>query len=74
MPRKSLMHHDIQNIISYHNFYLFFPTCRRKEFKLFQLLESFKKNVPIHHPFIKKSLDNPSWRTVLKLVLDAIQC
>ena len=33
-----------------------------KEFKLFQLLESFKKNVPMHHPSIKKSLVNPtSW-------------
>ena len=43
MPRKSLMHHDIQEIISYHDFYLFFPICKWKEFKLFQLLESFKK-------------------------------
>ena len=37
------MRHDIQKIISYYNLYLFFPICRRKEFKLFQLLESFKK-------------------------------
>ena len=56
MPRKSLMHHDIQKIISYHNFYLFFPICKWKEFKLFQLLESFKKNVLMHRPSIKKSL------------------
>ena len=56
MPRKSFMHHDIQKIISYHNFYLFFRICKWKEFKLFQLLESFKKNVPMHHPSIKQSL------------------
>ena len=56
MPRKSLMHHDIQKIISYHNFYSFFPLCKREEFKLFQLLESFKKNVLMHHPSIKKSM------------------
>ena len=37
------MHHDIQKLTSYHNFYLFFPICKWKEFKLFQLLESFKK-------------------------------
>ena len=37
------MHHDIQKVFSYHNIYLFFPICKRKEFKLFQLLESFKK-------------------------------
>ena len=43
VPRKSLMHNDIQKVFSYHNFYLFFPICKRKEFKLFQLLESFKK-------------------------------
>ena len=28
VPCKSLMHHDIQKIISYHNFYLFFPICK----------------------------------------------
>ena len=50
------MHHDIQKIISYHNFYLFFPICKWKEFELFQLLESFKKNVLMHHPSIKKSM------------------
>ena len=66
MPHRSLMHHDIQKNISYHNFYLFFPICKRKEFKLFQLLESFKKNVLMHHPSIKKSLAylkliHPSW-------------
>ena len=37
MPRKYLMHHDIQNFCS------FFPICKWKEFKLFQLLETFKK-------------------------------
>ena len=58
MPRKSLMHHNIQKIISYHNFYLFFPICKWKEFKLFQLLESLKKNVLMHHSSIKKSLNN----------------
>ena len=47
------MHHDIQKIISYHNFYLFFPICKKKEFKLFQLLENLKKNVPIHRPVAK---------------------
>ena len=53
-------------IISYHNFYLFFPICKRKEFKLFQLLERFKKkNVLMHHPSIKKSLDN-AWSMILK--------
>ena len=53
------MHHDIQKIISYHNFHLFFPICKRKEFKLFQLLESFKKN--------KKSLAKPSdkWKKTI---------
>ena len=50
------MHHDIQKFIFYHNFYLIFPICRRKEFKLFQLLESFKKNVLMHRQSIKKSL------------------
>ena len=44
------MHHDIKKIISYHNFYLFFPICKRKEFKLFQLLEFFFKNVLMHRP------------------------
>ena len=44
------MHHDSQKNIFYHNFYLFFPICRRKEFKLFQLLENFKKNVLMHRP------------------------
>ena len=53
-------------IISYHNFYLFFPICKRKEFKLFQLLERFKKkNVLMHHPSIKKSLNN-AWSMILK--------
>ena len=37
------MHHDIQKIISCHNFYLFFPIGKWKEFKVFQLIESFKK-------------------------------
>ena len=36
------MHHGSQKIISYYIFYLFFPIGKRKEFKLFQLLESFK--------------------------------
>ena len=48
-PHKSLMHHDIQKIISYHNFYLFFPIleivlypiCKWKEFRLFQLFTIF---------------------------------
>ena len=56
VPGKSLMHYDIQKIISCHNFYLFFPIWKWKEFKLFQLLESFKKNVLMHRPSIKKSL------------------
>ena len=43
VPHKSLMDHDSQKIIFYHNFYLFFQVCKRKEFKLFQLLENFKK-------------------------------
>ena len=30
--------------------------CKRKEFQFFQLLESFKKKVLMHHPSIKKSL------------------
>ena len=50
------MHHDIQKVFAYHNSYLFFPICKRKEFKLFQLLGSFKKkNVPTHRPPNKKS-------------------
>ena len=56
MPHKSLIHHDIQKVFSYHTFYLFFPIRKRKEFKLFQLLESFKKKVLMHRPYIKKSL------------------
>ena len=47
------MHHDIQKVFSYHNFYLFFPRCKRKGFKLFQLLELFKKKVLMHRPSIK---------------------
>ena len=35
------MHHDIQKMISYHNFYLFFPICKWKKFRLFQLLTVF---------------------------------
>ena len=27
MTHKSLTHHDIQKVFSYHNFYLFFPIC-----------------------------------------------
>ena len=56
VPSKSLLHHDIQKIISYNIFYLFFPICKWKEFKIFQLLEIFKKNVLMHRPSIKKSL------------------
>ena len=37
--------------------------CKRKEFKLFQLLESFKKKVPMHRPSIKKSVTD---QTVVK--------
>ena len=33
------MDHDSQKFIYHHNFYLFFPICKRKEFKLFQLLK-----------------------------------
>ena len=47
------MHHDSQKIIFYHNFYLLFPICKRKEFKLFQLLEIFFKNVLMHRPVAK---------------------
>ena len=61
---KSLMHHDIQKLISYHNLYLFFPICKWKELKLFQLLESFKQNVLMHRPSIKKSLHSYTvWTT-----------
>ena len=67
------MHHDIQKIISYHNFYLFFPICMWKEFKLFQLLERFKKNVPMHHPSIKKSLYRPTvYRTGVNMLKGSI--
>ena len=56
------MHHDIQKIISYYIFYLFFPICKWKEFESFQLLENFKKNVLTHRPSIKKSLcKSPLW-------------
>ena len=41
VPHKSLMDHDSQKNNFYHNFYLFFPICKRKEFKLFQLLTNF---------------------------------
>ena len=47
------MHHDSQRIIFYHIFYLFFPIYKRKELKLFQLLENFKKNVLMHRPVAK---------------------
>ena len=47
------MDHDSQKIIFYHTFYLFNPICKRKEFKLFQLLENFKKNVLMHRPVAK---------------------
>ena len=47
------MHHDIQKVFSYHNFYLFFPICKRKEFELFQLLENFEKKVVMHRPVAK---------------------
>ena len=72
------MHHDIQKIISYHNFYLFFPICKWKEFKLFQLLENFKKNVLMHRPSIKKSLayiitmeicvTKEGWKSMIQIV------
>ena len=45
MPHKPLMHHDSIR-------YLFFPICKRKGFKLFQLLEN-KKNVLMHRPVAK---------------------
>jgi hypothetical protein len=40
MPRKSLMHHDIQKIICYHDLYIFFPICKEKEFKLLSMPET----------------------------------
>ena len=43
VPHKSLINHDSQKNIFYHIFYLLVPICKRKEFKLFQLLENFKK-------------------------------
>ena len=45
------MHHDSQKIVFHHNFHLFFPICDRKEFRIFQLLENFKKQV--HRPVAK---------------------
>ena len=42
------MHHDIQD-------------AKIQEFKVFQLLESFKKKLLMHHPSIKKSV--PKSRT-----------
>ena len=63
------MHHDIQKIISYHDFYLFFPICKWKEFELFQLLESLKKNVLMHRPSIKKSLTYHTSELLLFLYL-----
>ena len=33
--------------------FIFFPICKRKEFKLFQLLENFKRNVLMHRPSAK---------------------
>ena len=36
--------------------FIFFPICKWKEFELFQLSESLKKNVLMHRPSIKKSL------------------
>jgi hypothetical protein len=46
------MHHDSQKYFC-HNFYLFFPICKRKKFRLFQLLENSKKNVLMHRPVAK---------------------
>ena len=71
------MHHNIQKkSFSYHNFYLFFPICKRKEFKLFHLLENFKKKVLMHRPSIRKSLDYFTlqfafaWKCINKLLFD----
>ena len=46
------MDHVSQKIFFCHNFYLLFPICKRKEFKLFQLLD-LKKNVLMHRPVAK---------------------
>jgi hypothetical protein len=51
------MHHSQINMF-YHILYSFFPICKRKEFKLFQLLENFKKK-EVHRPVAK---DRP-WST-----------
>ena len=47
------MHQDSQKKYFYHNFYLFFTIGKRKESKLFQLLENLKKNVLMHRPVAK---------------------
>ena len=38
VPHKSLMDHDSQKNICYHNFYLCFPICKRKTFELCTLI------------------------------------
>ena len=41
-PHKSLMHHDIQKFIFYHNFHLFLPICDRKDFEKISLLSKLQ--------------------------------
>ena len=55
MPHKSLMHHDIQKNISYHNFY-FFSNMQVKGIWIISTFRKFLKNVVMHRPTIKKSL------------------
>ena len=38
------MHHDSKKKF-YDNFYFMFPICDRKKFRIFQLLENFKKKI-----------------------------
>ena len=54
------MYRDSQKIMVYHNFHLSFPICKKKEFKLFQLLEIFKKKIVLMHRPVAKDCPCPS--------------
>ena len=47
VPHKSLMHHDSQIIILYHNFHLFFPIWDREDFEKLRKFLLFLKIPPL---------------------------
>ena len=64
MPHKSLMHHDIQKIISYHIIVFILFNMQVKGIYIISAFRKFLKNVLIHGPSIKKA--EQSKGTVLK--------